>query len=173
MRAAKTASAVVSNRGESWKAPSSTAPSSAPSSAAGAKAGSDESPERSANAASLGASGGTRLPRRSSSQTALRPAVRRLAQRGADGHHGLVERREGLADLRRRAGLVEPRREPDRRLWLAHLLERCQLEVLLPQRDDAAVPHPPSEDRMRSTASVSRSSGTVSEMRKKPSPLGP
>jgi hypothetical protein len=28
-------------------------------------------------------------------------------------------------------------------------------------------------DRSRSTASVSRSSGTVSEMRKKPSPLGP
>ena len=31
----------------------------------------------------------------------------------------------------------------------------------------------PSDPRMRSTASVKRSSGTVSEMRKKPSPLGP
>jgi hypothetical protein len=31
----------------------------------------------------------------------------------------------------------------------------------------------PSDPRMRSTASLRRSSGTVSEMRKNPSPLGP
>src|SRR5215208_6435944 len=76
--------------------------------------------------------------------------------------------------LLRRAGLVEDRGEPDRRLRIAHLLEQRELERTL-HRDHAAVVHrqPPRLPRSRSTASVRRASGTVREIRKKHSPLAP
>ena len=72
------------------------------------------------------------------------------------------------------AGLEEERAQPNRRLGRAHLLEHRQLERALERHHAAVVhPQPPMLDRSRSTASARRSSATVSEMRKKPSPFGP
>ena len=101
----------------------------------------------------------------------LRVATR---QRRPNPNHDVSERAQLRSHLLGRPWFEEDRAQPDRRLRRAHLLEHRELERAL-RRDDPAVvhPYPPRLPRRRSTASARRSSGTVSEMRKKPSPLGP
>src|SRR5919112_5114538 len=72
----------------------------------------------------------------------------------------------------RLARLVERRMQPHGRLLGADLLQRSELHVR-PRGDRTAVQHQLRLERSRSTASVSRASSIVSEIRKKPSPFGP
>jgi hypothetical protein len=64
----------------------------------------------------------------------------RRGERRGDRHHGVAERADLGGDLFRASGLVEERLELDRRLGLAHLLERAEMHVRA-AGDDAAVAH--------------------------------
>ena len=158
--ALNTPSACVSKTGKSWYAPSSTTPS-----LLGGRE--HRQPEQLHQPRRLGA---LRLRR----HTAALELRMTSGQRRPHAHHHIAERAQLRGHLVRGAWLEEDRAQPDRRLRCAHLLQHRQLERAL-HRDDPAVVHayPPRLPRMRSTASARRSSGTVSEMRKKPSPLGP
>jgi hypothetical protein len=112
-----------------------------------------------------------------------REQVQPMAGGGVDRGDGLAaEAQHGACDRLHAAGDVERRDELDPLpLAAAPLVQRAELLVGGRRRDvDAAIAHgcdravrQPARRPRRSTASSSLSSGVVSEMRKKPSPLGP
>ena len=105
---------------------------------------------------------------------ARRGARRRARQRRPERHHHVAQGAQLGGHLLRPPRLEEQRAQPDRRLGRAHLLQhrRAGARPAWGRRRSSA-PQPPMLARSRSTASARRSSATVSEMRKKPSPLGP
>ena len=100
-------------------------------------------------------------------------ALGHVRGRRPDRHHHLGQGGHLGGHLLGRPGLEEHGAEPDRRLGRAHLLQHHQLKRAHHGHHAAVAHQPPRLPRSRSRAWLSRSSATVSEMRKKPSPFGP
>ena len=91
----------------------------------------------------------------------------------ADADHHVAKSADGCHHLLDVAWLIEGCAQPHRRLVHQHLLEGGELEEAGTEGYAAVAHQPPRLERMRSTASLKRSSGTVSEIRNQPSPLRP